>query len=69
MATRVADVGIVQGAVLIDGLAIDELEREVGPAIFRDAGIVEPRDVGMLERGQDVALTRHAFEQDPATPS
>ena len=32
------DVGIVHGAVLIDGLAIDELEREVGPAIFRDAG-------------------------------
>ena len=32
--------------------------REIWPAAFVDAGVVEARDVRMLERGEDVALSR-----------
>jgi hypothetical protein len=39
------------------------LQSEVGPAVAGDAGIVEVRDVRMLERGQDVALDRETLRQ------
>ena len=32
----------------------------IRPAIAADAGVVQARDVGMLERGEQVALARHA---------
>ncbi len=54
------DVGVAAGAVFVDGHAIDELEREVRPAIAADAGVVQARDAGMFERGEQVAFARHA---------
>ena len=44
-------------------LAVDVLEREVGPAALVDAGVVEPGDVRVLEQRADVALARHALGQ------
>ena len=36
-------------AVHVNGLAIDVLHGEVGPALSVDAGVVQARDVRMLE--------------------
>ena len=36
-------------AVHVNGLAVDVLHREVGPALSVDAGVVQARDVRMLE--------------------
>ena len=38
-------------------------------AIFQDARIVEACDMGMLERGEDVALACHAFPQIRQCPA
>jgi hypothetical protein len=44
------------------------LEREERPAARRHAGVVEARDLRMLERGQDVALARHPRDERGAQP-
>ena len=41
------------------------LEREVGLAIGRDAGVVQARDVRVIEGGEDLALARDARRQSP----
>ena len=58
-----ADVELVLAAVDIDGLALDVLEREIRPAVLRDARVVQACDVRMLERGEDLALLRSALGQ------
>ena len=48
-----------QGALLavdIDGLTVDVFHGEVGAAMLIDTGVVQPRNVRMRERGQDVAF-------------
>ena len=50
-------------AVRADGPAGDVFQRQIGPAFRRHARIVEPRDVRVFERGQDVALTSHARDE------
>ncbi len=50
---RVAPVG--------DRRALDELHREPGLAVRRDARVVEARDVRVGERGEDLALAREAL--------
>ena len=59
--SRDLDVQCPLAAIDIDRLALDVLEREERPPLRIGAGVVQPRDVRVLERGQDVALTRHAL--------
>ena len=49
-------------AILRDGLAVDELHREVGLAFGRDATVEESGDVRVLEAGEDLALLQEAAE-------
>ncbi len=58
----------VAAAVGVDALAFDEFERQVGLAVVGHAGVVQPRDVRVLQRGQDLALARHALGQARASP-
>ncbi len=44
----------------IDGLAVDVSQSQTWPAAVVHPGVVQPRDVRMLEQGVDVALARHA---------
>jgi hypothetical protein len=53
-------------AIGIDRNAIDRLHRKVRPARLGDAGVVEARDVRVLQRGRDVALAGHALGQTEA---
>lgn len=50
-------------AMHVDRHAVDELHRQPGPALGGDAGVVQPRDARVLERGEDVALARHALRE------
>ena len=50
-------------AVAVDALPVHMFEREVGLAVGRDAGVVQARDVRVVERGQDLALARDARGQ------
>ena len=43
-------------AVLVDGLALDELHHVVRQAVVGRAAIEQARDVGMIEAGQDLPL-------------
>lgn len=54
---------LVGRAILIDRHAFDIFEREVGLTIRRDPRVVETRDVGVFEAGENVALLRHALCQ------
>jgi hypothetical protein len=45
--------------------ALHMLQREPGPALKVDAGVVEPSDAGMLQGRKNVALARQAFGQAP----
>ncbi len=61
----------VEPAVLgeaVERLALDELEREPGLAVVGDAGVIQPRDVRVLERREDLALARQALGQPRALP-
>ena len=60
-AQALAQVAALAAAVFVDGDALDVLEREIGLSVGREAGVVEPRDVRMLEAREDVALARHAL--------
>ena len=62
------DVEPVFIAVLDDGQAIDILHGQIRQAIFRDAGVIQARDVRMFEPRQDVALARKAKCQVAAQP-
>ena len=55
-------------AVLVDRTAFDVLERQIRPAAGRHARVVQPRDVRVVERGEDVALPRHALGERRARP-
>src|SRR5258708_38747133 len=48
----------------IDGLAIDAFHREVLPALLRRPTVDEPRDVGMLQVCQDLALGLEALDHE-----
>ena len=48
---------------VVDRAAFDVLERQIGPSAGRHARVVQPGDVRMRERGEDVAFPRHAFDQ------
>ena len=50
-------------AVDIDRLAVDVLHCDVRTAVLIDPGVVEARDVRMLEQRTDVAFTRHALAE------
>ena len=63
------NVSMPLGAIGIDWFSIDELERQVGASVNVHAGIVEPRDVRVFERSQDVALARHAFGEVGQRPA
>ena len=56
-----AQVEPLGAAVLIRRGAVDVFEREIGPSAFVDAGVVEARDVRVLEAGEDLALARDAL--------
>ena len=47
---------LVPVAVAVDGLALDELHHDVGRAVVGRAAVEEPRDVRMLEAGEDLPL-------------
>ena len=42
-------------------LALDVFEREVGPAVGCEPRVEQPRDVGVVERGEDLAFPREAL--------
>jgi hypothetical protein len=42
-------------------LAVDVLHRHVGPAGARDAAVVQPRDAGVIELGEDLAFRLEAL--------
>ncbi len=46
-----------------DRHALDQLEREVGPAVVRDATVQQPGDAGVIEPGQDLALAEEAAHE------
>jgi hypothetical protein len=52
----------------VEADALDVLDGEERPAALVDAGVVEPRDVGVVERAEDVPLALHAHRQ-PLRPS
>ena len=47
----------------VDRLAVDVFQRQVGPPAFIDPGVVQPRDVRVLQQRTDLAFTRHALGQ------
>src|SRR5262249_31019423 len=49
-------------AILVDGLAFDELHGQKGPAVMRSAAIDQARDVRMLEISQNLTLSMEAAE-------
>ena len=49
------------GAITIDGHAFHIFHCHERAAQIIDAGVVQSRDVGMLERRENVLLARHAF--------
>ncbi len=49
--------------VHVDRLAFDVLQRQERPTVLIDPGVVQPGDVRVLQRGENVALTRHALGQ------
>ena len=55
------EVEAVPVAVLGDRYAVDQFHREERHALGGDARIVEPRDMLVLERGQEVALARETL--------
>ena len=58
-------------AVLVDGQALDVFHHQERHAVVGHAAVVEPGDVGVLERGQDlplVAQTAQAFGTRPPLP-
>jgi hypothetical protein len=57
----VAQVEPVGAAVFVGWFAVDVFERQVRAAAFVDARVVEPRDVRMLERSEDVGLACDAL--------
>ena len=61
-ARRSPTVQAAAGAVPVDRLALDELHREIGLAVVGDAAVVERRDVGVVEAGQDLALVAEAAQ-------
>jgi hypothetical protein len=63
--------GHAQGArfaVVVDVPAFDVLEREVGLPRIRDAGVVQPADVPMLQARENLPLARHPIQQGRALP-
>src|SRR5262245_14021567 len=46
----------------MNGLAVDELHDKIRKAVFGLAAVYEPRDVGMIERREDLALAAEAIE-------
>ena len=51
-------------AVGVDGLALDDLHREVGEAVGRRAPVEEPGDGGVLEPGEDGPLAEEPPDDD-----
>src|SRR6185369_4728591 len=55
----------VRRAVLVDRSSLDVLEREIRLPLRGDTGIVEPSDVRMRERGENLALASEALGETP----
>src|SRR6185312_12595265 len=49
-------------AILVDGQSLDQLHDEIGAAVVRAPAVVEARDVGMLEAGEDLPFGDEAVE-------
>ena len=58
-----ADRELLSIAIERDRLASDILEREIRLAVVGEAGVVEPGDVRVGERRQDLALAGEAFDE------
>ena len=61
-AEAVAQVQVAPGAPGVDGHTVDELHHQVGPAVGSHATVQQPRDVGMVQVGQDLALGAEAAQ-------
>jgi hypothetical protein len=48
--------------VRVDRLALDVLHHEVGPAVRRCTAVQQPRDVGVVARGEDLPLVAEAAQ-------
>jgi hypothetical protein len=55
-------------APAVDALALHQLDREIGLAVGRQPGVVEPGDVRMVQGGQDLALARQPLGQPGPAP-
>src|ERR1044071_4379411 len=53
----------MRAAVLVDRNAVDELHRQERQPVRRAAAVDEPRDVRMLERGEDLPLLAEALHE------
>jgi hypothetical protein len=62
-AEALAEVEAVLGDVAVDGNPLDILERQKWLTVLGHPGVVEPRDIGMLQGGEDVAFPRHPLRQ------
>src|SRR5579875_2830083 len=51
-----------RGAVPVEGLAFDELHHQIWRAVFRRTAVEQTGDVGMLQGGQDLALSAEALQ-------
>ena len=47
---------------IVNGPAVDEFHHEVGQAVWREAGVEQPRDVGVVQRGQRLLLLSEALQ-------
>ena len=56
-----AQVELVEAAVVVDGAARDVVHHEIGQALIRAAGIEQSRDVRMLEPRQNLAFVAKAL--------
>ncbi len=50
------NVQVVAGAVLGDGLTVDQLHDDIGNTLFRRAAIEQARDVRVLQTREDLPL-------------
>jgi hypothetical protein len=50
------DIGLSLFAVLGDGKPLDIFHHHEGPAVGRNSAVIEPRDAGMIQAGQDLTL-------------
>ena len=62
------DVEAVKAGVLVQGEAADELHREERLAVVGEAGLIDLRDAGVVQSGQDLGLVAEALRGRRAWP-